>query len=432
MSIEAINWAMRQRLRGCAPQCLLFVLANAADPEGVAFGWWKSADHWWPYLIRHTRLARATIFGLLRELEEVGLISRNDQIAPDDGGNPQPVIRLHLDKLIEQAMPSERPRAASAAESQSTQWTEKTEQGGISSPANGLENTGLAPVEVHPVDSFESTPWTGKESLKENPSTPKPPSRPAATAEGLSKKASSQAVAEPIGFASFWSEYPEHELDNRVRAVKAYVALSEMDRRKAADAVGLYARDIRERKRKPVGAARWLSERRFAEYAPGAHGIGQRVFVREGTEAWRAWCGVASLAFGGDQKIPTYWAGRGPHGEHGALCPAAWPLGGEGWLVPLDQWIFVVADCAQFHRWNERVHEIMGRGVMLRASFPAKYARRRVIAKGGLGWDGLPSDVKGILVPSEWPPAKGERASATGPPSDSLMTQEDHEAPAEL
>ena len=104
MSIEALRWAMRQTSRNSATQCVLLVLANAADPEGLALSWWKGRDHWWPYLMEKTRLSRGALFRILRELEELGYFTRTET-KPTEGGVPTMLIpRQRLSKLDVQAI----------------------------------------------------------------------------------------------------------------------------------------------------------------------------------------------------------------------------------------------------------------------------------------------------------------------------------------
>lgn len=76
MSIDALTWAHLQDTRRPSWQNMLYVLAHSADPECIAFHWWKSDDHWWPYLMWHTGMSRSSVFRVLVELEAVDLISR--------------------------------------------------------------------------------------------------------------------------------------------------------------------------------------------------------------------------------------------------------------------------------------------------------------------------------------------------------------------
>lgn len=439
MSIEALNWAMRQRLRGCPPQCLLYVLANAADPEGVAFRWWRSADHWWPYLIKHTRLARATIFTLLRELEADGLIFRETQVTPEDGSRAQSVIRLNFDKMVDVEALSER-RGEAAPESESVTWTQRTERAAETDPESPLpglvspETMGLAPVAVHPMDSSESITWTGKESYKENQNTrlsPPTPSAPAAPPPPSSKEAGKPSrLDEPIGFASCFEGYLDWQAMDRLKGAAEFRKLSPADQKLAIHAAPLHAAHLRKINRKARNFHLWIRQRGFSSYAPGVSPqTGERVFAADGTSAAQAWANAYGVAFGNPPAIPVSARARQGN-EMGALVPAPWPLGGEGWLAPLSDWVFVEQYCARFNRWSERVHEIFQRPMLATRFWSRADHNVRVFGRAP---DGTLSEKNpmGAYVPCEWPPAKGEQARQRrhgADPPESNLSEEDADA----
>jgi hypothetical protein len=188
---------------------------------------------------------------------------------------------------------------------------------------------------------------------------------------------------------------------NRKRAMEAFAELPLIDQQLAIKAVGFYARDIAKLKRRPVSPANWLSERRFTEYGSGRHtsasSSGSQM-VPEGTEPWQAWCNVAAVTFGGAPKIPYHWGSRD---KPGAWRPTLWPIGGEAWLVPLDQWWFVESGTAQHRRWCERIKEMADRlpiPVRLSSVKPSRTARLS---------SGAEQNPQGLFVPLEWPPPKG-------------------------
>jgi hypothetical protein len=223
-------------------------------------------------------------------------------------------------------------------------------------------------------------------------------------------------------FTSAFSQYPQHQLDNRKRAAEEFAKLSQADRELVDRVVGPFARDIAAAKRKPPAMWKWLRDRRFAAYGPDGASA-PRAFVAEGSPAWTAWTNVARVAFGAD-RLPHFWAALGPNGERGVHVPspAPWPLGGEAWLTPLDAWVFVEAGTAQWRRWVERTGEILKRVPLSRRATPADRSRS-LFARGNASWGDRAFE--GLLVPSQWPPAKGA-ASATGPPGSSvLMTDDD-------
>ena len=106
MSWETLRWAREQRTNNVAMQCVLFVIADAADPDGVAFRWWNSKGHWWSYIAERTGMAKGSIYRTIGQLEELGLLSR-EQCLPPGGARTQHLVRLDLTKFV--ALP--RPRA---------------------------------------------------------------------------------------------------------------------------------------------------------------------------------------------------------------------------------------------------------------------------------------------------------------------------------
>lgn len=391
MSHEASNWVLRQRSRSCATQCLLLVIANAADPEGVAFGWWKSRDHWWPYLCERTRLSRGTLFKLLNELEDLGYFTRSE-IKPDEGGRAQPVIQLHLNRTV---IEPERPGEGDESPTE----TEQAARGDPVKPSQSPRETEFeSPTATE--NAVASLPERPAESPREtasnvplgNPIPPKSPPLPRRS-----------ALDEADGFAAFFGDYPDHQAMNRSSALRSFQELSSAEQQQAIKTVGFYARDIRKLKRRPVSPANWLKERRFTEYSSGLQSSAQGGPLRlapEHSEGWKAWTNVAGLVFGGGRPhVPVSWASQG---ARGLWRPSEWPLGGEIWAKPLDVWIFVVAGTAQHGRWCERIHEMFNRlpvPARLSTLKPAKVISGSVATEN--------RDVQGLLVPTEWPPPKG-------------------------
>ncbi|MGJ5000557.1 hypothetical protein ACQR10_04485 [Bradyrhizobium sp. HKCCYLRH2060] len=75
-------------------QLILLVLANCADPEGVAFAQWRGREHWWTYLVDKTRLSKSSLFRHLNTMIELGLCERQMMVLAD--GARRPIIRLNL------------------------------------------------------------------------------------------------------------------------------------------------------------------------------------------------------------------------------------------------------------------------------------------------------------------------------------------------
>lgn len=94
MSWEAVTWASKQAMKLPQEQLVLLVLANCADPDGVAFSEWRGTEHWWKYLVRRTRLSKSSLFRHINTLLELGLCTRNELVLAD--GTRRPTIRLDL------------------------------------------------------------------------------------------------------------------------------------------------------------------------------------------------------------------------------------------------------------------------------------------------------------------------------------------------
>lgn len=162
MSWEAVAWANRQRMRLPQEQLVLLVLANCADPEGVAFSQWRGRDHWWTYLVKHTRLSRSSVFRHLNTIEELGLGMRSMLVLAD--GTKRPTMTLDLTKVVDQTAFDHQdeteseshgetagPEMQSQGETQSHGETEK------SSPQSHGETGAVPPVGPHIESKSDST-----------------------------------------------------------------------------------------------------------------------------------------------------------------------------------------------------------------------------------------------------------------------------------
>jgi hypothetical protein len=97
-------------------QLVLLLLANAADPEGVAFAWWKHKAHWWTYLVERSRLSRASVFRHLATIEELGLGKRRKLETVD--GDVRFIMELDLTKSVD-LPPQDSPQSQSHGETES-------------------------------------------------------------------------------------------------------------------------------------------------------------------------------------------------------------------------------------------------------------------------------------------------------------------------
>lgn len=94
MSWEAVTWASKQRMKLPHEQLILLVLANCADPDGVAFTQWRGREHWWKYLVEHTRLSKSSLFRHINTLVNLEICSRSMVVLAD--GSRRPVVTLDL------------------------------------------------------------------------------------------------------------------------------------------------------------------------------------------------------------------------------------------------------------------------------------------------------------------------------------------------
>lgn len=453
MSHQATAWAIEQKAGSPSAKAALWSIANYAN------------QHWlcWPrqeLIAEESEQSVDTVQRRLAELSQRGLIRRlrmkrcGRRTADLIVLAPSPLFAASLDALAEHvptgcevvaddapasedmggdaaarepdiAVASARHAGDEIAQNRATAncgsvQDEKNAEERALGPSDAAADCGSVAL-PQPAAHATATVRQLNQPIKEPESPPNPPlqksERPQEVAEEEKKDRSEHAArAETkacpshellIGFDAFWKPYPDHELMNREAALAEFARLSEADRRMALAASPLYAAHVARAKRKPVNAARWLRERRFAEYESGggAARTGRRVFVPEGSASWKAWCNFCAVAFGGTAKIPAFWS---VPGARGAQAPGDWPPGGEGWLVPFDRWLFVERGTPQFNRYVEAVHEVLHRAPMLQRFDTFAHRGRRLIAYADRPPEGR--TVEGLLVPREWPPGKGLRA----------------------
>lgn len=457
MSVDALNWAFnKQRLKDPESHLILIALAWASDPTGLAFGWRRDRRHWVKWLELRTGLSRATIFRRIGDLKDVGLL--DPQMIIHEDGTKQWVVQLDLSRvawwereakvyrlhtLSERLEPDDGDEAATLAagddlamqaDFQSQAETQNLARGVFRPSTESQAET--RPVDIGPGESLPETERVSLLRLQESQTVesvkeriPQTPSDAAGgQAAGRREQAERPALA-PIGFALFRQNYPQGDvISERVwsRAADEYARLSEGERAKVNENVMRYAERIRNHNRRAINPDRWIKEREFERYSAVALvGVATpHAFVVEGTEPWEAWCNVLACAYGDPSSIPRSYQATGPKRERGLNVPAPWPVGGTGWLVNHHDWTFVEKYTPQFNRFNERVVEILGRGMMvIRASSVAVKPHHKRIGRGPEGTLSEPTCF-GALVPSitGFPPAKGE-GHGNLQPSDALAAQ---------
>lgn len=268
MSWEALEWAGRQRTRASSTQIVLYVLANAADPQGIAMGWWTGEEHWWKYLMDRTRLARGTLFKVMGELEKLGALALEWR-HPEGGGKRRAIVRLNYGCAIDQRAEVEKDStsetisdAPSIAENESTSETQ------IESTTETQETQ-----KVHEDDSIESTSETGKNPYKDSKSpTPTPPKGGVLSEAGEKR------------WLKFRSTYPDGIVDLD-RARTAYAVLSDADQIAANAGLHVYIDRNRKRREKSQKAHLYLKKRTWEGLSPAPAEAGTQHFPDGSPEA---------------------------------------------------------------------------------------------------------------------------------------------------
>jgi hypothetical protein len=251
MSWEALEWAGRQRTENVAMQCMLIVLANAADPDGVAFRWWKNREHWWTYLVERTGLVKGSVYRTIGKLEELNLVSR-DLVTPEEGGRAQPVIRLRLDQVV-----VAKPKSPSETDSDASEVVEK-------SPTETEDSkTGLPEYNVQ---SPSETPQSPSETVYKSPQSPKnpkeetsptPPKREGLESEDSKLKESEEALRR---FDEFKRAYPDGIVD-LAPARAEFMTLSDADQAACVAGVAGYADRCKRRREKSKAGHLYIRRR---------------------------------------------------------------------------------------------------------------------------------------------------------------------------
>lgn len=390
MSVKAINWALSQRLKDNNMKIVLFVLADYADKDDATC--WPSNKS----IAELAELSPSTVKAKIGELVALGLVSKNVRVRKD-GGQSSNEIQLHLAVHVDLG-------AVDIEESDATPGqTLAGGQGESDTPKSGhppAEGSGPAPGQLlgHPIEpSDEPRIGTG-------------PQTPASGGEVLEAKNSGQG--EPEAFAAFWESYPDHELMDRDRTLKAFKSLSPVDQQHAGAVVRRYADLLAKKQRKPKNANTWLEQKRFANFPKeGWNPKPERTFVEEDSEEFRSLVVLAAI----EGRPDPYAALDELTGMRGLYWPGEFPtdLKALGIFAPADDyehWRIAHRETKQFYAWRTRIKEWTGR-----------FVEEQKIALGGVIEqtmpDGTPFQVPkrafGLRVPLEWPPRKD---GSLGPP----------------
>ncbi|CAM5402480.1 hypothetical protein AFEL58S_02057 [Afipia felis] len=387
MSIATMNWALRQRLESPHHQCLLYVIADSADPDGVT----KHCAS--EYLVRHARMSRATVFRKLADLRELGLLQTFS--SHGDRGSHIYEIRLNLDKIVDVPLKS---RKTADDDAESHCETHVCGETGVSERDSvGLtgETGTVAPVrlgESHSGDCI-SPPMS-----KDSPPNPPP-------GGCVSDCENGNGQVEPVHFAEFRRDYPMPSMWNWQKAIAVFAALTPAEAEHARAAAPLYARQCAMPKApKPRRPDMWLRDRMFENFkdAKLPPPEAERVFIAEGSDDFTAMCVVASMLDRPEPRatgIPGFGMGvlRG-----GALPPDYVALHRFAATVR-ESWFVAEANSPEFMAWARRLHDWTGRHV-----------EARIVMLEGTTTLEIPGSksievrrrTNGLRVPCRWPPRK--------------------------
>ena len=391
MSVRASNWVMHQvRTDGPSAQGVLFVIADMADPDGIA-------RHTNPEdIATRSRQSRATVFRRLRELEHFGLLTWLAQ------GKQQYEFHLTLgrefdyDRKMVEAMrgtrdedlgegsPDEGPQTV---ESQS----ETPHNAAVESQSETISNL----KESHSCDSIKNPLVSKKDSPQ------KPPERSGGLSSEPAERAESEA--DPPGLAEFTAAYPIPS--NKPAQVRALWF--------ALDAEGR-ARNIRG----AIGARRYRETTKPKPSLPAPE-----QFIRNG--AAEAYLAHAPDASPQAPQGPQWVLIDSPEGRALSvlhrIARAPQPLSharpsGEFFLlkIPLDERALAFADAPDPRQW-------------ITITETAKIAAWGEFLQAAIGR--APATSNGLSVPWPWPPKKdGTTYDSQAPPGQipgTLMTESD-------
>ena len=392
MSIATMNWALRQRLESPHHQCLLYVIADSADPDGVT-------KHCVPeYLVKHARMSRATVFRKIADLRELGLLQTFS--AHGERGSHIYEIRLNLDKFVDVPLKTRKGGDDDGGESHcETHPSDADHEIAVSQRDSGSLTGETATVsQVRPVQSHS------RDCISPPISKDSPPNPPPGGCDPKSDDGSGQA--EPEHFAEFKRDYPMPSMWDWRKTLAVFVALTPSEAEHARAAAPLYAKQCSQPKApKPRRPDMWLRDRMFENFkdAKLPPEPAQRVFIAENSDEFAAMRVVARII---DRPEPR--ATDIPEHGMGVMRPGALPadyramhqflaLGREDGFV-------AEANSSEFVAWARRLHDWTGHHVEARIVM----LEGTTMMEMGLGKP--PIKVKrrthGLRVPCRWPPRK--------------------------
>lgn len=398
MSWEAVTWATKQRMKSSHEQLVLLVLANAADPDGVAFARWPGREHWWKYLVDLTRLSKSTLFRDINTLIEVGLCSRSMLVISD--GTRRPTIQLDLlasykfEKSEEQNAHSHTETGADDDhENFENEHNINNKQDGfgtdeIHSHTETIPTSGNEPAASIPTSGTDPFPIVGmqEDSL---PVSKEIPPTPQGGLSGPGFEDFTKAWANPIDRMSVaekaWDQIPTDRRGEAIAAARGYRAfVNQQTKKPPIVSAQTFLRE-------PKGWPQWLP------YTPDAAGLVPSISTAHRLESPAGKAVVAlHLIADCEQALKSFMI------RNGAVT----------YRMPVNPRLLALADAPSKEDWIElsRQQAAAWEG-MLRETITV--ATRKHLREGD-------------RAPWHWPPkADGTIYTATGPP-DTLMNTDDY------
>ena len=385
MSIAAMNWAMAQSTGSPSAQCVLYVIADVANPEGIG---WPSID----YIAKRSQQSADTVRRRLKDLETGGYLVRFER-HDSTGRRTSDEIRLQMGGDAVSVDPEPDPETGA--------------DGNETNPENGAQKTGKGdPGKLRgaPGTAVPGGPSQWCEGHSEPSNEPLTPQEPLAADDAPRGSASGGKARIDADLSRFLKCYPIPT--TRLAEVRQlFGALAGAEPDQAVTAAMGYRLFCERNKRKPIDAAKFLRDpeqwAQFVRYAPSPKP--ERVFLVEGSDEWRAWGVLRALMHGFERFGPFetrdgQTGGWFPELPAGALSLAdfAAPHGG-----PTPDWPLIEFESRQWWAWVKRARlwgaelfeaDMVDTGETYQQKLPGGRVER---------W---PVRVKGLRFPLEWPP----------------------------
>jgi hypothetical protein len=399
LSWEAVTWATKQRMKSSHEQLVLLVLANAADPDGVAFARWPGREHWWKYLVDLTRLSKSTLFRDINTLIEVGLCSRSMLVMSD--GTRRPTIQLDLlagykfEKTEEQNAHShtETDDDYGAENGENSQDINDKQDGfgadEIHSHTETIPTGGNELAPAIPTGGNDPFPIVGMQEDSKLVSKELPPT-PQGGLSGQRFEDFTKAWVKPIERISVaekvWDHIPTDRRGEAIAAARGYRAFVDQQQKKPA--VVSAQTFLRE----PKGWPQWLP------YAPDASGIAPSINTAHHVDSPAGKAIVALYQIAGCEQALRSFMIRGSAVNY--RMPVNPRLLALAEKTERDAW--VVLRSQQAAAWNAMIRDM----VTVQARQPLK---------------------EGDRAPHPWPPKVDGTWSPTGDPpqAETLMSEQD-------